>query len=73
MGTDYVSGGIITGTGTLQDGVWSWDSVMQAGGARIPMRFVFKPAEGGRALAVTLEGDDGQVFEAQRMRYRKLP
>ncbi|PZU50726.1 MAG: hypothetical protein DI568_02960 [Sphingomonas sp.] len=73
-GTDYAAGGIISGTGTLNDGVWTWDSVMQVGDARIPMRFVFKSAPaGGRELAVTLKGEGGQMFEAQRVSYRKRP
>ncbi|WP_141521588.1 hypothetical protein [Novosphingobium sp. PC22D] len=72
QGTDYATGAVINGTGTLSGGVWFWDLVQRTDEDRTVLRLVFEPGDGGaRRLTVGLDDASGTWPTIRRITYTR--
>ncbi len=53
-------GAVITGTGEVEAGRWTWIAAFNTQGDSIPLRFIFTPAAAG-ARDMTIEAGDGKA------------
>ncbi|WP_156842441.1 hypothetical protein [Novosphingobium aquimarinum] len=71
-GTDYETGSVMTGTGRRLGQTWWWDTVLNSGGARSELRYIFEDGDGGtRRLTVSLKDADGGWVIVQNVTYTR--
>lgn len=70
QGTDYATGTVLTGTGRRSGPAWRWDTVLNAGGVRSELRYLFEDGDGGtRRLTVSMKEPDGAWATVQNVTY----
>lgn len=68
-GTDG-NGAIISGIGTVRDGVWDWDAEVRSGEMVLSLKYAFQPGDdGSRNMIVQADAGEGQWVEVIRTRY----